>query len=218
MTLNGYDNQLYCVGRGASATTVTAPNLAAASCQSVVISGTVIDVSSGTTQDEQTARFPNGVPVSSDKSMSDWMGYVYQQKPLPTNFTGVEVTINVLDSNGNYRTIGTTTTDAKGFYTLNWTPDVAGQYKVIATFAGNNGYWPSSAETSFAVQAAAATTTPQSTAAPSTADLYFVPTSIVLLIAIIVVGAVIVSRTKKTTIKTHRRENLSLPFFVTFFI
>ena len=97
VTLNGYDNQIYCVGRGASTTTVSAPNLAAATCQSVTISGTVMDASTGTTQADQAARFANGVPVSSDASMTDWMGYVYQQKPLPTNFTGVEVTINVLD-------------------------------------------------------------------------------------------------------------------------
>ncbi len=81
VTLNGYDNQIYCVGRGASTTTVSAPNLAAATCQSVTISGTVMDASTGTTQDEQAARFANGVPVSSDATMTDWMGYVYQQKP-----------------------------------------------------------------------------------------------------------------------------------------
>ena len=42
------------------------------------------------------------------------MGYVYQQQPLPNNFTGVPVTIDVMDSNGNYRNIGTATTDATG--------------------------------------------------------------------------------------------------------
>jgi hypothetical protein len=191
VTLNGYDNQIYCVGKGPSSTTVAAPNLAAAFGQSVVISGTVMDLSSGTTQDEQTARFNNGVPVSSDASMSDWMGYVYQQKPLPTNFTGVEVTINVVDSNGNYRTIGTTTTDAKGFYTLKWTPDITGEFKVVAVFAGNKGYWSSSAEAAFAVDEPIATATPQATAAPSMADLYFMPMSIALFVAIVVIGTIL---------------------------
>ena len=64
----------------------------------------------------------NGVPVSSDASMKDWMGYVYQQQACPTNFTGVEVTINVVDANGNYRTIGTTTTDASGYYSYVMVP------------------------------------------------------------------------------------------------
>jgi hypothetical protein len=197
VTLNGYDNNIYCVGRGPSTTTVNAPNLAAAQGQSIVISGTVMDQSSGTKQDEQIARFANGVPVSSDRSMSDWMGYVYQQKPLPTNFTGVDVTINVVDSNGNYRTIGTATTDAKGYYSLNWTPDITGKYSVFAVFAGNKGYWGSSAEASFAVDQAAATPTPAATQAPSMADLYFMPMSIAILIAIIVVGLVIVLALRK---------------------
>jgi hypothetical protein len=197
VSLNGYDNQIYCVGRGPSATTVNAPNLAAAYGQSIVISGTVTDISSGTTQNEQSARFPSGVPASSDLSMSDWMGYVYEQKPLPTNFTGVEVTINVVDSNGNYRTIGTATTDSKGYYSLKWTPDITGEYRVVAVFAGNKGYWPSSAEASFAVDDAAATPTPQATQAPSMSDLYFMPMSIAIILAIVVVGAVIVLAMRK---------------------
>ena len=144
---------------------------------SLIISGTVMDASAGTKQDEQAARFANGVPVASDASMKDWMGYVYQQKPLPTNFTGVEVTLSVVDANGNYRTIGTTTTDYTGQYSYQWTPDIAGKYTVIATFAGTNGYWPSSATTAFAVDPAAATATPQPTQPPSIADLYFIPSN-----------------------------------------
>jgi len=121
--------------------------------------------------------------------MSDWMGYVYQQKPLPTNFTGVEVTISVFDSNGNYRTIGTTTTDATGTYSLSWLPDIPGDYKVIATFAGTNGYWPSNAETSFTVDPPVATATPQPTQPQSMADLYFVPLSVALILVVVIVGA-----------------------------
>jgi hypothetical protein len=191
VTLNGYDNRVYCVGRGPSTTTVSAPNLAAASGQSVVITGTVMDGSSGTTQDEQIARFANGVPVSSDLSMSDWMGYVYEQKPLPTNFTGVEVSINVIDSNGNYRSIGTTKTDAKGFYSLSWIPDITGAYRVIAVFGGNKGYWGSSAESAFSVDIPVATSTPMPTQAPSAADLYLLPGIISIIIAIAIVGAVL---------------------------
>jgi hypothetical protein len=188
---NGYNNQIYTVGKGPSQTTVSAPNLAAASGQGVYISGTVIDIASGTTQDEQAARFPNGVPVASDASMSDWMGYVYQQKPCPTDFTGVDVTISVIDANDNYRTIGTATTDASGYYSIAWTPDISGKYTVYATFAGTNGYWGSSAVTGFTVDEQIATTTPQATLAPSAADLYFIPAIIGVIIAVIVVGAVI---------------------------
>jgi hypothetical protein len=80
---NGYDNQIYSVGRRSSVTTVTAPNVVAAFGEPVVIQGTVMDISAGTKQNEQAARFPNGVPAVSDDSMKDWMGYVYQQKPRP---------------------------------------------------------------------------------------------------------------------------------------
>ena len=148
---NGYDDQIYIVGQGPSATTVTAPDFGLPFGTPVVIQGTVMDISAGTQQTQQKADFPNGVPVASDAIMNDWMGYVYQQQPFPTNFTGVPVNINVIDSNGNYRTIGTATTDAAGTYSLTWTPDIPGNYTVIATFAGTNAYWPSSAETHFAV-------------------------------------------------------------------
>ncbi len=188
---NGYDNSIYSIGKGPSVTTVSAPNLAAASGQSVVVSGTVTDISAGTTQTEQTARFPNGVPCASDTSMTEWMSYVYQQQEKPTNFTGVTVTINVIDANGNYRTIGTAITDSSGSYGLQWTPDIAGKYTVIASFAGSNGYNPSNAQAYFAVDEADTSATPQPTQTPSSADLYFVPVSAGLFIAIVIVIALI---------------------------
>ena len=125
--MNGLDNNIYSIGRGPSKLTVTAPDLSAASGQAVVISGTVTDISAGTKQNQQAADFPNGVPVASDSIMKDWMGYVYQQKALPSNFKGVDVTINVVDANGNFRTIGTATTDYTGAYNLVWQPDISRQ-------------------------------------------------------------------------------------------
>jgi len=35
---------------------------------------------------------------------------------LDNDATGVEVTLSVVDANGNYRVIGTTTTSSDGFY------------------------------------------------------------------------------------------------------
>ena len=185
---NGLTNEIYVVGRGPSTTTVSAPQAALTEGQSLVISGTVMDGSSGTQQNEQSARFANGVPVASDASMKDWMGYVYQQKPLPTNFTGVEVQIMVTDSNGNTRTIGSATTDETGHYNLQWTPDITGMYKVTAVFAGTNGYWPSVSTAAFVVDPAAATPAPTDAPKESVADMYFVPAIVGLLVAIIVVG------------------------------
>jgi hypothetical protein len=151
----------------------------------------VTDIAAGTKQIEQAARFPNGVPAVSDASQSAWMEYVYMQKPKPTDATGVLVSINVIDSNGNYRNIGTTSSDSSGAFSFQWTPDITGKYTVIATFAGSESYYPSSSETSFAVDPAPITPAPTATPATSAADLYFVPATAGLFIAIIIVGALL---------------------------
>jgi hypothetical protein len=187
---NYYDNQIYSVGKGPSQTTVSASPKVSAYGSSVIVEGKVIDIAAGTSQAEQAARFPNGVPAVSDASQSAWMPYVYMDQPKPTNATGVPVTISVTDANGNYRSIGTVTSDADGFFTLNWKPDIQGQYTVYASFDGSESYWPSHAETSFAVEPAAPTPTPTAAPAESVADQYFVPAVIGIIIAIAVGFAV----------------------------
>jgi hypothetical protein len=182
---NGYSNQIYVLGRGISATAVSAPHVGLSLGASLIIAGSVTDISAGTTQDQQAARFPNGVACASDASMTDWMGYVYQQRPLPTSFTGVTVSIDVIDSNGNYRNIGTAKTDSSGTYRLTWTPDISGDYTVIATFAGTNGYWPSYAEEGFTVmEEPAATPAPTQVQILSTADTYLLPGIVAIIVAI----------------------------------
>ena len=185
--LNLYDHKIYTIGKGPSATTVDAPTAAITQGSSIVIRGTVTDITAGTQQDEQSARFPDGVPAVSDESMSAWMAYVYMQKPIPTNATGVVVSIDVIDSNGNFRNIGEATSDTNGFYSLNWTPDVPGKYTVIATFKGSESYWPSHAETAFAVdEVVSPTQTPATPAPQSVADAYFVPAVAGIIIAIVI--------------------------------
>jgi outer membrane protein assembly factor BamB len=159
--LNCYDMKVYSVGKGPSAMTVEAPKAAVTLGSSLVISGTVTDISTGTKQSEQALRFPNGVPAVSDANMGEWMEYVYMQKPRPTDVTGVEVTLSVLDANNNYRDIGKTTSNSDGFFTFNWKPDIEGQYTVYASFAGSESYWPSHAVTSFAVDPTPTTQAPE---------------------------------------------------------
>ena len=196
---NSYDSQIYDNAKGPSQLTVSAPNTAASITTPIVIRGTVIDISPGTRQTEQAARFPSGVPAVSDESQGEWMNYVYEQIPKPTNATGVPVTINVIDSNGNNRPIGTTTSDTSGMFTLTWTPDIPGNYTVIANFAGSKSYWPSSAETSF--YATEAPATPAPTSAPisnvaTTSDLlmYMAASVIAIIIAIAIVGLLILRK------------------------
>ena len=188
---NGYDNQIYTVGRGPSATTVQVGPKFSTIGNSVVIEGAVTDTSVGTKGVQQVADFPNGVPVASDASMSGWMSYVYQQQSMPTDFTGVPVQFYVLDSNGNYRQIGTATTDESGSYSLTWTPDISGNFTVYANFAGTNGYWPSSAETHFYVgnSAATAPATTAVTGFATTNDLMY--GIVAIIIVIVIIGAVL---------------------------
>jgi hypothetical protein len=187
---SAYDNQIYAYGMGPSKLTVTAPNVGVQTDTAVVIRGSVTDISSGSQQDAVAKNFPNGLPCVSDDSMTGWMEYVYQQQPCPTNVKGVPVSIDVLDSNGNYRNIGSTTSDGSGMFTFTWTPDIPGDFTVIATFAGSESYYPSSAETSFTASVPAATAAPVATAAPSMADLYFMPSVIALLVVMIIGFAV----------------------------
>lgn len=185
---NGYDDQLYCVGKGISALTVSAPSTGLAFGTPVVIKGTLTDISAGTKQDQVAMNFPNGVPLASDSIMKDWMGFIYQQKPCPSNFVGVPVVLSVFDSNNNTRTIGTAMTDASGAFSLTWTPDIPGNFQIIASSAGTNSYWPSYSEDSFTVMQAPPTPQPP---APTVVEQYFVPATVAIIVVIIMVGIVL---------------------------
>jgi outer membrane protein assembly factor BamB len=195
--LNIYDMKIYSVGKGPSATTVEAPMTAIPFGDSLTVRGTVMDIAAGTQQNEQAARFPDGVPAVSDASMGEWMEYVYMQKPRPTDTVGVNVTLSVLDSNGNYRNIGTVTSNAEGFFHYTWTPDIPGDFEVYASFEGSESYWPSHAVTAFNVMnPPESTPAPTPTPAPMT-DTYVLGTGITLIIIVVVGLAVIVLMLKK---------------------
>ncbi len=188
---NSYDSRIYTLGKGPSETAVTVGPKSSTLGGSVVIEGTVNDVSVGLQTTELQGRFPAGVPACADSSMQDWMAYVYEQQPIPANFTGVNVNVIALDANGNYQNLGTTTTDSKGYYSLTWTPNISGSYKVYVTFDGTKGYWQSSAETSFAVDPAAPTPAPTQAPQQSTVDQYFVSAVAGIIVAIAIVGAIL---------------------------
>ena len=186
----GYDSCIYAIGKGPSATTVSAPDAGVPLGSPVTIKGMVTDISPGTRQYALTARFPNGVPVVSDESMSAWMEYVYMQYPRPSDATGVDVILYVLDSNQNYREIGRTTSDANGFYSLEWMPDVPGKYTDYANFAGTDAYWPSNAENAFTVYEAVAETAPEYPQ-PVDPTMTIVYVAVALGILIVIVGLVL---------------------------
>ena len=184
---NSYTQQIYTLGRGPSQTTVTVGPESQSLGGNVVIQGKVTDVSVGLQTTEIQGRFPAGVPVCADSSMKDWMSHVYQQQPNPATFTGVDVQLTALDSNGNFQDLGTVTTDGMGKFSLTYTPNISGDFQLFVSFAGTNGYWPSSDETTFNVMEAPAATTAPTATPTSVADMYIVP-SVIAIIVVIIIG------------------------------
>jgi hypothetical protein len=110
------------------------------------------------------------------------------QKARPSDATGVEVVISVLDPNDNFYEVGRATSDSNGMFKMSFVPLVPGDYTVIASFAGSKAYWGSYAESAISVEDAPQAT-PEPTPQPaSMADLYFIPSVIGIIIAIVVVG------------------------------
>ena len=194
LVVDNHDNQLYCYGKGPSATTVSAPQTVPSLGSSVTITGTVTDQTpSGRRTINDNIDFSlKGTPAIADSSMDAWMEYMFHQRPKPANATGVPLSLDTIDPNGNYVHIGDTTSDMHGNYGLSYTPDVPGMYQIIATFKGSNSYGPSSATTYLTVGEAPPTSTPAPTSAPaSVADTYFVPAVAGIIVAIFVVGAIL---------------------------
>jgi hypothetical protein len=128
--LNGYDLQLYCFGRGPSATTVTASPSVITNGSTVLIQGTITDQSPG----------QKGTPCVSKESMRAWMEFLHMQKPCPTTSTGVPVQLLAMrHSDRSIIEIGTVTSDTSGFK-YEWTPPDDDLYTITASFAGDESY------------------------------------------------------------------------------
>ena len=187
LALNGYDNQIYCFGKGPSATTVTAGPKNSVHGTSVVLEGTVTDQTPSTEA--------KGTPAIADASMDEWMAYLYMQQGIPGNATGVEVSLDALDPNGNFVHIGTATSDMTGNFGHAFVPEVPGLYTVIATFAGSESYYPSYAETFLNVDEAPPVSPPPEYPQPIDNTLTIVGMGIAIIIAVAI--AVVVLLRKK---------------------
>jgi hypothetical protein len=76
--LNYFDNRIYCIGPGNSATTVSAPQLVPAVGSSVMITGTVTDDTPGAgsrNMNDKVDLALKGTPAISDEDMGRWMEY-----------------------------------------------------------------------------------------------------------------------------------------------
>jgi hypothetical protein len=129
--------------------------------------------------------------------MEAWMEYKFQGNTKPTDAKGVPVTLTAIDPNGNYITIGDTTSDMNGNYGFMYTPEVPGTYQITATFAGSEAYGPSTGTTYLAVGNEATITTPGPTSMPSIADQYFLPVSIGTILIVVIIGIAILLALRK---------------------
>jgi hypothetical protein len=194
VTTADYDGSLNVLGKGTSTTTVSAPQTAITSGTPVILSGSVLDNSIA----------QKGTPAVSDASMATWMDYLHFQMPIDglyhnITITGVPVTISAVDPNGNLVSLGTTTSDVSGTYSLKWTPTTVGDYKISAVFAGSNAYGSSYAETATTVVNAQVTPTPTTTSTSglaTSADLltYIIAVGIAIIIAIAIATVLILRK------------------------
>ncbi len=199
--LNYFDNQIYCIGPGTSATTVNAPQADPTLGSSVTITGTVTDqTKSGRRNMNNLYDFTlEGTPAISDESMGPWMEYLYENQAKPTNATGVPVELTAIDPNGNYIQIGSVTSDLTGAYGCNWKPEISGTYQIIATFHGSKAYSSSLAQTYLSVVEAAPTnaptTTPQTNLATTTDIIMYLAVGVIaIIISIAIVGLLLLRK------------------------
>jgi hypothetical protein len=184
---NMNDQRIYCIGPGPSATTVTASPSVTTQGTSVLITGTVTDQS------------PNqalkGTPAISDADQGTWTNYMVTKTIAePTNMTGVTVVLTATDPNGNFVTIGTATSDQNGVFQKLWTPQVSGEYKITAKFAGTQSYGDSSAGTAVGVTNAPATQPPPQYPAPVDNTLTIVGMGIAIMVVVAIVGLMILRK------------------------
>jgi hypothetical protein len=85
---------------------------------------------------------------------------------MPIDATGVSVSIDAVDPNGNNVHIGDAVSDISGTFNFLWEPEIAGEYHIMATFTGSASYGSSYATTAVGVVNA-----PESTPLPTTSQL-----------------------------------------------
>jgi hypothetical protein len=176
VTLNCYDQNIYCIGKGPSATTISASPAVSINGDQVLITGNVTDQSPGA----------KGTPTISDEYQTQWMQYLYMQQSIPADAKGVEVSLDAIDPNGNYKHIDTVTSDISGGFKKLWTPEVPGEYTITATFAGSKAYGSSYAQTYIGVSDAKATTSLPEYPQPIDNTMTIAGVGAILLIAIII--------------------------------
>ena len=142
-TQDTYDQRVYAIGKGPSATEVSASPKIVANGDSVLIEGRVTDQSPGA----------KDTPAIADEFMSEWMLYLYKQFPAPMNIHGVDVRLQAMSSDGTITEIGWVKADGAGCFSYKWTPPDEDTYRIMAIFEGSKSYYASYAQTGLGVGA-----------------------------------------------------------------
>jgi hypothetical protein len=167
--LNYNDLQIYAMGPGPSATSVTVKNDVVPLGSSVLITGTVTDQSS---QPQLT-----GTAAVSDADQEFQMEFLIQHSIDQPNLQGVPVTLTAIDSSGNKIAIGQRMSDGlSGTFKMLWTPPAVGEYTIVANFTGSQSYGPSYASTAIGVVAATPAPVVTPTAVPTPTAVSPIPT------------------------------------------
>ena len=184
LTISSSDGYMYVFGKGQSAMTVTAPDVVVSKGEGVVIKGTVLDMSPA----------QPGTPCVSKDSMKTWMEHLHIQQPIDgiwhnETVTGVPVVLTAIGSDGAFVDIGTVTSDGYyGTFSKSWTPPKEGDYKIIASFAGDDSYGSSGASTAVSVGPAPASIQFPEQIAPTDYTMTIIGGVIAVIIAVAIVG------------------------------
>lgn len=183
---NQNEQEIYVIGPGPSATTVSAPGEGAPLNQPVEITGTVTDQS-------PTLK---GTPAISDADQGAWTDYIVEHTTTEPDVTGVPVQLTILNQNGNIAEQTTVTSDSSGLFHFAWTAPSAGQYVVVANFTGTQSYGPSSAETAFVVDNASPSSSPIIVDKVSDNTTLYIGFAAIVVVLVLVI-ALLIKRPKK---------------------
>jgi len=188
---NNYDGFTYFFGRGKSATTVTAPDVAVPLGTAFTIKGTVLDQSPAQA----------GTPCVSKDSMETQMEYIHLELPIDgiwhnETLTGVPVTLTAIGSDGSVIDLGQVTTNGYyGTFSKAWTPPKQDTYTIIASFAADASYGSSNAATAVTVgPAPAAYPNPPEAATPIDYTWTIVGAAIAVIIALVIATLLIIRK------------------------
>jgi hypothetical protein len=177
---NSADGKLYTFGKGKTETTVTIQDDVIAEGSSVLIKGTIMDMSPAQ---------PN-TPAVAKESMDEWMEYLHMQNATLINNPpcpkGVPVQLMALNPDGSITNLITVTSDMYGQFSHLYTPTTKGTYTIVAAFDGDDSYWSSSAATDIAVTEAPSPAVPIEPEEPAP----LITTEIAIIIAVVVVAVI----------------------------